>query len=148
MAYEMFTRTGVRVDSPTVSITPEGRVTFNAAATRTLASAGVKHVVLLWDRLEQKMAARATSKSDRNGYAVSLAPDKHAGSLRAKSFLQHIGWSATRREMLPAAWNAAEKMFEVRLPAQYLRAGQETIGRKQSAKGAPEVANAKGQDQD
>ena len=67
------------------------------------------------------MAAKATTKSDRNGYAVSLSPDNHSGSLRAKSFLQHVGWKATRRETLAATWNESQKMLEVELPGKYLQ---------------------------
>lgn len=121
MAYELFHRTGVRVDSPLLSIVPDGRIVFNAAATRTLVHAGVKHVVILWDKSNRRMAIKATNKADKNGFAVSLVSSGHSGSLRAKSFLLHVGWTATQRETLPAVWNESRKIFEVELPAEHFR---------------------------
>ena len=121
MAYELFKRTGVRVESPTLSIVPDGRIWINAAATRILVEAGVKAVLLLWDKANHKVAVKAAPKGDKNAYAVSLTPHSHSGSLRAKAFIAHIGWSAPTREMLPAAWNQKERMFEVTLPVQFLR---------------------------
>lgn len=121
MAYELFHRTSVRVDTPLLSIVPDGRIVFNAAATRTLAHAGVKHVVILWDKSNRRMAIKATNKADKNGFAVSLVSLGHSGSLRAKSFLSHVRWTATERETLPAVWNESQKIFEVELPAKYLQ---------------------------
>ncbi|MGB6676797.1 MAG: hypothetical protein WBE44_08920 [Terriglobales bacterium] len=121
MAYEVFQRTGVRVEVPALSITADGRMVINAAAARLLIEAGVKSVLLLWDKANHKMAVKAAQKGDKNAYAVSLSPDKYSGSLRAKAFVAHIGWRAPRREMLLATWNAKEKMFELTLPEKYLR---------------------------
>jgi DTW domain-containing protein YfiP len=123
MAYEVFKRTGVRVESPALSIVPDGRISINAAAARLLVEAGIKWVVLLWDRANHKMAVKAAQKGDKNAYAVSLSPERYSGSLRAKAFVAHIGWSAPRRQMLPATWNEKEKMFELTLPEKYLGSG-------------------------
>ncbi|HLH00871.1 MAG TPA: hypothetical protein VKX49_31485 [Bryobacteraceae bacterium] len=120
MAYEVFKRTSVRVESPAVSIAPDGRITFNAAATRALAEAGIRNVILLWDKKEGRIAVKATARSDKNSYAVSIVRDRHSGTLRARSFLRHIGWTATRRETLPAIWNDKEKMIEIALPTAHL----------------------------
>lgn len=117
MAYEVFTRTAVRVESPTISIVPDGRMVLNAAASRILSASGVKYVVLLWDKASRRMAVKATAKGDKNGYAVSLS---HGASLRAKAFTRHIGWTATRRELLPATWNEKDLMLEVSLPLRCL----------------------------
>ncbi len=116
MAYQVFKRTGIRVDSPVLSIAPNGQITLNAAATRVVEAAGVKYVIVLWDPVNHRMGLKATAKGDSNGYAVSLASNKHSGSLRAKTFMRHIGWKATQRETLPAAWIEKGKMFEVVLP--------------------------------
>lgn len=128
MAYELFKRTGVRVDSPAISVTPDGRMVLNAAASRAVAASGSKYVTLLWDKGNHQMAVKATTKGDRNGYAVSLSPDKHSGSLRARSFMRHIGWNAAQRELLPATWNEKERMFEVSLPLRCL--GSKESGRR------------------
>lgn len=120
MAYQLFERTGVRVESPTLSIVPDGRIALNSASARLLSEAGVKSVALLWDKSAHKVALKATTKGDSNGYAVSLSPDKHSGSLRAKTFISHIGWRATKRIMVPAVWNVQERMLEAILPPEYL----------------------------
>ena len=135
MAYEVFKRTGVRVESPTLSLVPDGRITINAAAVRILTHAGVKAVLLLWDKANNKMALKAASRADRNTYAVSIAGETRSGSLRAKTFLAHIGWNAPDRERLPAVWDEKEKMFEVSLPPQYLGSGKTVLARRTSKGG-------------
>jgi hypothetical protein len=119
MAYEVFSRTNFRVDTPAVSIVPAGRIVLNSAATRTLASKGIRFVLLLWDSSSHKMALRASPKANKDCYAVSLGG--HSGSVRAKAFFTHIGWNAPRRETLPAVWNENDKMFEVMLPPGFLK---------------------------
>ena len=135
MGYEVFTRTGVRVESPTVSLVPDGRITINAAAVRILIQAGVKTVLLLWDKANNRMALKAASRADKSTYAVSIAPGSHSGSLRAKLFLVHIGWNAPNRQTLPAVWDEKEKMFEVSLPSQFLGSGKTVLARRTSKGG-------------
>jgi hypothetical protein len=120
MAYEVFKRSGARVEWPTLSIVPEGRIAINAAAARIFVSLGIKSVLLLWDQASHKLAIKAVHKGDKNAYAVSIAPASHSGSLRAKSFLSYIGWNAPKREMIPAIWNEKEKMLEATLPSEHL----------------------------
>jgi hypothetical protein len=121
MPYELFKRSAARVESPTLSIVPEGRIAINAAAARIFVGLGIKSVLLLWDRTAHKLAIKAAPKGDENAYAVSIAPARHSGSLRAKAFLSYIGWDAPKREMIPATWNEKERMLEAVLPTKYLR---------------------------
>jgi hypothetical protein len=120
MAYEVFQRTAVRVEDPTLSLVPDGRIALNAAATRLFREAGVKFVVILWDKANQKVALKAAPKGDKNAYAVSDASGRKAGSITAKSFLSHIGWRAPRRETLSASWNEKDKTLEITLPRKYV----------------------------
>jgi hypothetical protein len=129
MAYEKFKRTSVRVEAPSLSIVPDGRITLNAAACRLLVGAGVNAVVILWDEPRHKIALKAASKGDVDAYAVSMPPGSHSGSLRTKSFLAHIGWNAPHRELLPATWNESEKMLEAMLPPGFLRARPGSVGK-------------------
>jgi hypothetical protein len=122
LAYEVFQRTSVRVDVPVLSIVPGGRVAINAAACRILTQAGIKTVIILWDKDKCKMAVKAAPKGEKNSFTVTFAADLHSGTFAAKSFLQHIGWHATKRETLPTVWNASEKMFELSLPEKYVGA--------------------------
>jgi hypothetical protein len=136
MAYEVFKRTAVRVEEPSLSLVPDGRIALNAAAVRILTEAGVKSVLLLWDKTNNKVALKAAAKSDKNSYAVSIVRDSHSGSLRAKSFLGHIGWNAPKRTMLPATWNEKDKMFEIALPQEYISSAM-SGDPKRKAKMAP-----------
>ncbi len=120
MAYELFKRTGARVEEASISLVPDGRMALNAAAVRILTEAGVKSVLLLWDKSNNKVALKAAAKGDKNSYAVSIVRDRYSGSLRAKSFLGHIGWRAPKRTLLPATWNEKDKMFEITLPQEYV----------------------------
>jgi hypothetical protein len=120
MAYEVFTRTAVRVTSPAISIVPDGRIVLNSAASRAMSETGVKTALLLWDKVDLKIAIKATSKGDRNGYSVSISNDKHTGSIRAKGFVNHIGWSAPRRQLFLATWNREERILEATIPSEFL----------------------------
>jgi hypothetical protein len=125
MAYEMFERTATRVDTPSLAIAPGGRVALNAAACRILIDAGVRTVVILWDKARGRIAIKPTPKGEKNSFTVSFT-GHHSGSFRAQSFLRHIGWNAPKRVPLATAWNAAEKMFEASLPPQYVASGSTT----------------------
>lgn len=120
MPYEVFRRTGIRVDEPTVAITPRGTIVFNAAASRIMAGAGVKAVLLLWDKSANKLAFKAASKRDRDAFVVSQASGRFSSSLKAKSFLTHVGWQAKKRESLPATWREKERMLEITLPSEFI----------------------------
>jgi hypothetical protein len=120
MAYEVFKRTGARVGTPILSITPDGRMTINAAAVRIAREARITSVLLLWDAANHRLAIKAVPRGDKNSYALSIVAASHSGSLRAKSFLGHIGWNARKRETMPMAWNEKERMFEATLPLEHL----------------------------
>jgi hypothetical protein len=131
MAYEVFKRTAVRVTSPALSIVPDGRIVLNSAAARAFSEAGVKTAVLLWDQANLRMAIKATTRGDRNGYAVSIVTDKHTGSIRAKAFVSHIGWIAPKRQLVLATWNDAERILEASLPPQHLSVEKGLVNRHQ-----------------
>lgn len=132
MAYEVFKRTAVRVEEPSISLVPDGRMALNAAAVRILTRAAIKAVLLLWDKSNNKIALKAAAKGDKNAYAVSIVRDSHSGSLRAKSFLGHIGWSAPKRTLLPATWSEKEKMFEITLPQDHISSAATADAKRKS----------------
>src|SRR5260370_19545054 len=134
MGYEVFRRTGVRVESPALTIVPDGRIAINAASSRILMKAGVKAVVLLWDEATHKIALKAASKGG-DAYAVSLAPDCHSGSIRAKAFIAHIGWNATQRQTMPATWSQSDKMLEAMLPPAFLKPRSDVGGKRKTKTG-------------
>jgi uncharacterized protein YjiK len=116
MAYEMFARTSIRMIEPALTFTPEGRIVLNAASTRIMIEAGIKTVLLLSDKDKNKIALKGASANDKNGYALTVTA-KHSSSVRAKSFLSHIGWRPQERHTLAAVWNQGARMLEVSLPS-------------------------------
>lgn len=120
MAYEVFERVAVRVDDPVLSIAPQGTIVFNAAACRILVDAKVKYALVLWDRTANKMAIQAVRKGEKNAFTISFNGGQHSASMRARLFLQHIGWNLTKRQSLVTTWNPSALMFEVKVPSQFL----------------------------
>jgi hypothetical protein len=119
MAYELFQKKNIRIDTPAITIVPDGTIAVNAAAVRILVAAGVRSVLLLWDKENCMLAIKAADKKDKNSFVVSIVRNS-SGKLRVKAFMNHIGWNAQQRETLPTTWNSREKMFEVTLPMEHL----------------------------
>lgn len=133
MAYELFKRTGARVETPTLSITPDGRLAINAAAVRIAKEARITSVVLLWDAVNHRLALKAAQKGDKNSYALSIVAASHSGSLRAKAFIAHIGWKASKRETIPVVWNEKDRMFEGTVPLEHLESERWGVRRNETA---------------
>jgi hypothetical protein len=104
-----------------LAITPTGRIVVNAAGCRILQEAGLKRVVLLWDRASRKVAVKGAPKAEKHAFTLTFNPG--SASLSAVTFLRYIGWHATERITLPAIWNETDKMFEVVLPSKHLHSG-------------------------
>jgi hypothetical protein len=119
VAYEVFERGIIRVEQPVVSVLPDGRLTLNAAATRALEKAGVRTVRVLWDKLKYGIALEACDKGDKNSYSIAFSRARSA-SISLKAFLRSIGWSANRRQSVPARWDSSRRMLEAELPARYV----------------------------
>src|SRR5712691_10492522 len=107
MAYEVFERSAVRVVKPALSVTTDGRIILNASAVRVFVEARIRSVLLLWDKVNHKLALKAAEKGDQNAYAVSVSRTR-VGSISAKSLLSYIGWNAPKRTVLTAEWNGKE----------------------------------------
>jgi len=119
MAYETFERRSVRVEVPALTVRPEGRIACNAAASRLLENAGVRTVRILWDKDTCGIALQGAQKGDDNAYSVAFSRARSA-TVTAKLFLQHIGWSADRRQTVPATWDDQRRMLEAKLPARFV----------------------------
>jgi hypothetical protein len=131
VAYEVFERGVIRVEEPVVSILPDGRLTLNAAATRAVEKAGVKTVRILWDKLKYGIALQASDKGDKNSYSIAFSRGRSA-SVSLKAFLTSIGWSANRRQSVPARWDSSRRMLEAELPARYVGSRSQTEARRKT----------------
>jgi len=119
MAYETFERKAVRVEDPALTMRPEGRIAFNAAASRLLENAGVRTVRILWDKATCGLAVQAAPKGDSNSYSVAFSRSRSA-TVTAKLFFQYIGWSSADRQTIPARWDEQRKMMETKLPPKFV----------------------------
>ena len=90
MAYERFEKQSVRVLDPTLSLAKSGKIALNAAAGRIMQEAGIKSVVILWDKTSYGIALQAAHKGDRNAYTLSFATDTGGATCAAKSFLSTL----------------------------------------------------------
>ncbi|MGC2248729.1 MAG: hypothetical protein WA609_19150 [Terriglobales bacterium] len=129
MAYETFERTSVRVSDPTISVTTDGRIAINAAASRLLAKAAAQAVRILWDQATCCVALQAAPKNDTNAFSITFIEGRSA-TIAAKSFLKRLGWSADRRQTVPAKWNERQKMLEAQLPPGFVGWKNDTPGKK------------------
>jgi hypothetical protein len=119
VAYETFERKAVRIEDPALTLRPEGRISFNAAASRLLQTAAVKTVRILWDKTTCGLAVQAAPKGDSNSYSVAFSRSRSA-TVTAKLFFQHIGWSSAVRQTIPASWDGQRKMMEAKLPLRFV----------------------------
>ncbi len=120
MAYETFERSSFRVEDPTLSILPDGRIALNAAASRLFQGAGFKAVRILWDKHKCGIALQGVNKGDKNSYSLAFSRGRSA-SISPKAFLTYIGWISTKRQTLPARWEPKQKMLEAELPSKFVR---------------------------
>ena len=131
-----------------MSLTKDGRIALNAAASRLLEKAGAKAVLILWDKTTGGIALQVAQKSDKNAFSVSFKNRSH--TITAKRFLKYIGWTSDRRQTFEARWNAQQKMLEAELPRRFvtLREGkQTTTGLISATPGAhPSEARFRGND--
>ena len=93
--------------------------------------------MLLWTRATHRLAIKAALKGDKNAFAVLDCTGDLLGSLRARSFLSHIGWNAQSEKR---GDGREEKMFEVTLPLEHL--GQEKGGNPRRKTGVKFVTSS------
>lgn len=128
MAYETFERGFVRTGDPGMTVRPDGRFFFNAAASLLLKRSGIKTVRILWDGEQNKVAFQACPKDDKNAYSISFPAGSRSPSLTAKSFIRHICWSARGRQRIAVTWDEKRKMLEARLPSRFVGTRRVRVG--------------------
>jgi len=116
MAYELFTIKAARLGSPSLTITPDGRIALNADAGDLLKSAGAKFVQILWDAKVCRVALRPLARPDENSYKLFVKSGKRGATFSARTFLRYIGWDMSKSATIPVEWNEREKVLEASLP--------------------------------
>jgi hypothetical protein len=120
VGYVTFERGFVNTGDPGITVRPDGRIFFNAAASQLLKQSGVKTVRILWDGEKCGVGLQACEKRDKNAYSISFPAGSRSPSLTAKSFFRHIEWSANGRQRLDVTWDEKSRMLEGVLPSQFV----------------------------
>jgi hypothetical protein len=115
VAYELFTTKAIRLGSPSLTISPDGRVALNADA-GDLLKPGVKFVQILWDAKAYRVALRPLIKPGESSYKLYIKRGKRGTHFSARTFLRYIGWNLSKSATIPIAWNEKENVFEASLP--------------------------------
>ena len=116
MSYEIFEKTIRRDTEPRVTISPLGRMQFNASASKLLAKHAVENVLLLWDKDSRKMAIKSISRKEERAYQMRYAKKGKGAGFAARTFLEWCGYNYSETKGYSCKWNEAESMFEVSLP--------------------------------
>lgn len=118
MAYEIYAREFRRAStSPTLTISPLGRMSLNRSASELFDKEAVENVLLLWDKAAYRFAIRPITKKDPRSFNVRYSKKKGNGAaFSGVMFLKHIGYDFSQTRSFPIKWNADESVFEVDLP--------------------------------
>jgi hypothetical protein len=102
---------------------------FNQQAASQLQTAGVRRVLILWDKEHCRLGLKSATKSDKRAYNIAFSHKGSGAGITAKQFLKWINYDTTPGTLtLEAAWNDKDKMFEVTIP-------REKVGKETSSKG-------------
>jgi hypothetical protein len=118
MAYEVFTRKVIRVLTPRITFSKQGRLALNMPAAKLVTDQGTDLVHLLWDGAAKKVAVRPVMRQDdKRAYKVRFSGKGNTAGFHAASFFDHIGWDAEVHgtTAFPAVWNEENGMLEISL---------------------------------
>lgn len=120
MAFEIFTRKIHRGKGPSVSFTTNGRMAFNKSATDQLEKVGAEKVFVMWDKDNNRIGIRPTTKKDPRTYDIHYSKKGNGSGFSASTFLKHIGYKETETHTLLASWEEQEGILVVEVPEEYL----------------------------
>jgi hypothetical protein len=126
MPFELFERKTSRVTSPAITLSPEGRIGVNSAATELFMRDNVEFVYILWDRETRRMAIRPTMRKDARAFRITYNKNKSSAAIAAKSFMDHIGYNYSDRQTYAAEWDEKEGMI-IELPAERMESAQKVV---------------------
>jgi len=122
LPYELFTTKAIRLGSPVLTISSDGRIALNADA-GDLLPPGTKFVQILWDSKANKVALRPLIKPAESSYRIGFRRGKRGRHFSALAFLRYIGWDMSKSATIPIAWNEGENVFEASLPRDNITKG-------------------------
>ena len=99
MAFEKFTRTRGKVDTPKVSIWSRGQIGLNKGAVDEFNLGQYKYAVLYYDKDNEKIGIEFTNDGKAEGISKMIARKNAGTSISALAFLQHyrIDFSETAK---------------------------------------------------
>ncbi|MGA8030436.1 MAG: hypothetical protein WB992_25115 [Bryobacteraceae bacterium] len=118
MAFEVFERKSRRVKQPVIAITLSGKIWLNVIAAVEMKTARVGAVRVLWDPDTRTVALQGVDQEDKNAYLL-YSDSGGSVSVGAKRFVRSLGLIQGERIVLPATWNATDRMLFASVPGQY-----------------------------
>ena len=116
MGYELFDNKAVRLGSPALTITGDGRMSINADAGDLLRRVGAKFVHILWDAAANKIALRPLTEADTSAFKLTSKSGRRGMVISGATFLRHIGWDVSKPATIAVKWNEKTKVLEASLP--------------------------------
>jgi hypothetical protein len=102
---------------PCVTVRTDGRLTFNAEASRALESAGLRRVRLFGDPSTGRVVLRAAAEDGPEVHLISYLkprPTQIRATLEARPFLVWIGYLKPQADERPSKATSALESFELR----------------------------------
>lgn len=121
MAYEIFEKKRTRLGTPVMSFSKIGGIAFNQTAARILREAGIKNVLLLWDRDSRSLALKVIKdEKDVRSYVIRYNAKASGAGFSAKTFLDHAGIDYSQRKPINVEITPdKELLLEVNIPDFY-----------------------------
>lgn len=119
MGYEVFNgkwnRTGILPCSTArIAVNPSGRITLNSKSVRLLGLP--RWVALLWDDESSRLAIKATTPDDPNGYSLNYPNGSGSAQLNSRAFWSFVGGNV-QPQSLDAEYDHRAGLLAVSLPA-------------------------------
>lgn len=127
MSFEIFTRKIQRGGGPALTITTNGRISFNKSATAKFEENAVENVLLMWDEDRRLIGVRPITKKDHRAYKLHYGKKSNGCGFSASTFLKHIGYDESETQSMPNRWDEQEGMFITEVSEQYLKKDKQQL---------------------
>lgn len=118
MAWETYKHERNVSSEPAVTISAQGRISFNKAGVALLSDVAVKRAELLWDKAKSRIGIRPTS-SVTGTLPLQIATSRNTANVSGIQFLNYIQYDWSKTRSFAAEWDQNDKIFVVKIPKEY-----------------------------
>jgi len=115
MAFEKFTRTRGRVDTPKVSIWSRGQIGFNKGALDEFSLGKYKYAALYYDKENDKIGVEFTNDEKSEGISKMITRKGAGTSISALAFLKHYKIDFSETTKYDLEYDKENKLYVVDL---------------------------------